>query len=729
MAGKQNKVRHEGLADVELRSAIEPILKNDPIARLGYLVAQQRGYDINAYAQNPRAVMNIAGQYAPPGAENLFAEKLAKQGVKDDPSKHRINYATGMNTAAGAGLLKEHPDARRERTEDMVTLAHELRHAGMEYLRERGDVQDPFSSKEEAFVGSRDKALVGAAQKERIPGYDTSKLPSERTRDTLRNKFDANEINALADERLRQLGAPPVAPYQEPSFLGDIKNYFRSGDLMQEQPRHAGTAAELASKGRYGDTMLVHMNPIEVDALSKMSPTGQLTINPDTGQPEAFLPLLAAMAASWMAPVGWGAAAAGLGSFAGSLAQGDDFDKALMGGVMSFGLGSVLNAAGGLSDAATSATSATGGLNDIGATGFMGEHANEFAGLASQANTVTPYAGVGGFAPGANNIGATASMGPDDINAFADDLGSGYAPQANTVAPYPPNVGAPRTGGGFQDFGKSAIDKWNALPPAVGPETVNPAYDKMDLTDKFGYLKKQGWGQSFNNAVTGNPIGTAALGVGAMGGGLDTFVDGPQYDIPTNQLGKSYPSRPYKTSGVKRNFVGDPEGYRPGIDPERSYLDPIGTYQGFADGGKIAPLQELQPESPDQALLMQQLQQNPIIMGAVAAITGQHPEPQKAIQAFIQKYGPEKFSELRQQVIAEQSVAQRSASGLGGMIQGPGTGTSDSIPAQITQGGQPVEEIRVANGEYIMPKATVDKLGESNLDQIVAATNGRPANR
>lgn len=707
MAGKQNKVRHEGLADVELRSAIEPILKNDPIARLGYLVAQQRGYDINAYAQNPREVMNIAGQYAPPRAENLFAEELAKQGVKDDPSKHRINYATGMNTAAAADLLKEYPDARRERTEDMVTLAHELRHAGMEYLRERGDVQDPFSSKEEAFVGSRDKALVGAAQKERIPGYDTSKLPSERTRDTLRNKFDANEINALADERLRQLGAPPVAPYQEPSFLGDIKNYFRSGDLMQEQPRHAGTAAELASKGRYGDTMLVHMNPIEVDALSKMSPTGQLTINPDTGQPEAFLPLLAAMAASWMAPVGWGAAAAGLGSFAGSLAQGDDFDKALMGGVLSFGLGSVLNAAGGLPDAATSATGAlpADALGNEALTGAFGGY--PAPGLTDS---------VGGFAPGA-------SMGPDDFNAFGDDLGSVWAQPANTVVP--PGGG----GGGFQDFGKSAIDKWNALPPAVGPETVNPAYDKMDLTDKFGYLKKQGWGQSFNNAVTGNPIGTAALGVGAMGGGLDTFVDGPQYDIPTNQLGKSYPSRPYKTSGVKRNFVGDPEGYRPGIDPERSYLDPIGTYQGFADGGKIAPLQELQPESPDQALLMQQLQQNPIIMGAVAAITGQHPEPQKAIQAFIQKYGPEKFSELRQQVIAEQSVAQRSASGLGGMIQGPGTGTSDSIPAQITQGGQPVEEIRVANGEYIMPKATVDKLGESNLDQIVAATNGRPANR
>ena len=51
-------------------------------------------------------------------------------------------------------------------------------------------------------------------------------------------------------------------------------------------------ANQLASRGRYGDTMMVHMNPIEVDALAQLSPTGQLTTNPDTGQPEAFLPLL-----------------------------------------------------------------------------------------------------------------------------------------------------------------------------------------------------------------------------------------------------------------------------------------------------------------------------------------------------------------------------------------------------------------------------------------------------
>ena len=45
----------------------------------------------------------------------------------------------------------------------------------------------------------------------------------------------------------------------------------------------------VAAQGRYGDTMLLHVNPIEVEALAKNMP---ITVNPETGQPEAFLPLL-----------------------------------------------------------------------------------------------------------------------------------------------------------------------------------------------------------------------------------------------------------------------------------------------------------------------------------------------------------------------------------------------------------------------------------------------------
>jgi len=44
----------------------------------------------------------------------------------------------------------------------------------------------------------------------------------------------------------------------------------------------------LSEQGRHGDTELVHMSKAEVGALQRLSPTGRLTTNPDTGLPEAF---------------------------------------------------------------------------------------------------------------------------------------------------------------------------------------------------------------------------------------------------------------------------------------------------------------------------------------------------------------------------------------------------------------------------------------------------------
>jgi len=138
----------------------------------------------------------------------------------------------------------------------------------------------------------------------------------------------------------------------------------------------------------------------------------------------------------------------------------------------------------------------------------------------------------------------------------------------------------------------------------------------------------------------------------------------------------------------------------------------------YAEGG---PIEHSQSQEP-----------SPIVTNAVAAIRGQHPEPQLAIQAFIQVYGPEKYAMLREQVINADNADQRQGSGLGaienigGAIQGPGTGTSDSIPGQIVQDGQPVEEIRVSDGEYILPKAMVDAAGgEEKLDQIRHQVTGK----
>ena len=124
---------------------------------------------------------------------------------------------------------------------------------------------------------------------------------------------------------------------------------------MNMQPPLKRTANQLAQRGRFGDTQLVHMNPAEVSGLAAMSPTGQLTINPDTGQPEAFLPMLAPLLAPMIgSTLGTAALGGTLGAgLAGALGSGlatwaatGDFEKGLIGGVTGFGLGKVFGAAG-----------------------------------------------------------------------------------------------------------------------------------------------------------------------------------------------------------------------------------------------------------------------------------------------------------------------------------------------------------------------------------------------
>ena len=77
-------------------------------------------------------------------------------------------------------------------------------------------------------------------------------------------------------------------------------------------------ANDMASRGRGQDSMLVHMTPHEVAGLQAlaMKHGGSLTINPDTGLPEAgflssILPALAGFALNAFAP-GLGTAVGGM---------------------------------------------------------------------------------------------------------------------------------------------------------------------------------------------------------------------------------------------------------------------------------------------------------------------------------------------------------------------------------------------------------------------------------
>ena len=70
----------------------------------------------------------------------------------------------------------------------------------------------------------------------------------------------------------------------------------------------------VAAQGRYGDSMLMHVNPNEVKGLAQL---GALSLNPSTGLPEAFslrdiLPIVASIAGGMIGGPAGSALASGL---------------------------------------------------------------------------------------------------------------------------------------------------------------------------------------------------------------------------------------------------------------------------------------------------------------------------------------------------------------------------------------------------------------------------------
>ena len=137
--------------------------------------------------------------------------------------------------------------------------------------------------------------------------------------------------------------------------------------MNQQQYPLEGIAEQLASQGRYGDTMLMHVNPAEVEGIAALVPGGQLPRNPMTGQPEAFIgmilgmlakPLLTKGVAALGAKAGAGALGTALTGLAGSsaamtgitsglieTARTGDIKKGFTSGLMGAGIGKALGAA------------------------------------------------------------------------------------------------------------------------------------------------------------------------------------------------------------------------------------------------------------------------------------------------------------------------------------------------------------------------------------------------
>ena len=201
-----------------------------------------------------------------------------------------------------------------------------------------------------------------------------------------------------------RMGAVEFNPYSGIPQARGVAAVAEGGSI-NEAPL-SPMADELASRGRYGDSMLLHVRPDELQGLASL---GTLTINPDTGLPEAFsfkslLPAVGAIAGSVLlgpafAPI-FGSAfgvgiGAGLGSFAGGLVAGQKPGQAALGGLISGATAGFMQGfAPGLEGTAPGLDAAGGsGITNINPANFV-----EGAGAANPAIAL-PGAMVGGTTP------------------------------------------------------------------------------------------------------------------------------------------------------------------------------------------------------------------------------------------------------------------------------------------------------------------------------------------
>ena len=346
-------------------------------------------------------------------------------------------------------------------------------------------------------------------------------------------------------------------------------------------------AAKVAAKGRYGDTMLVHMNPVEVAMMHEASPTG-LTINPDTGQPEAFLPMLGALAGGYIGSTygmfgiaaGLGAASlgAGLGSFTGHLLQGDDVGRAALGGLttgaMSYGLGSLFDAT---AAAASESISPYSAVANVGSGEIPTHMAGEFISPEQVlANTGSPDILSSMMSTGPAPFGSTVASPATASYAFGENLSRGLSPAVPVGVPLIVEPAIP-----------SGTPTVSAQVDAIVDAANRPDSGYFDLI-----------GQGWDKMTTPQQLALGAGGIGTLAGYSPLSATDPtnQAQIPAPEeaewIDEQFPTT--------RTLEYPPSSYRPGIDSEWPYFTPINrprntaaqgglVGRGFARGGTIGP--------------------------------------------------------------------------------------------------------------------------------------------
>jgi len=529
------------------------------------------------------------------------------------------------------------------------------------------------------------------------------------------------------------------------------------------------TAQGIASLGRYGDDLIVHMNQEELQglqALAKQHGTS-LTINPDTGMPEAFklgkvfkavLPIAAGFA---LGPGGFGlfsspimaglAVGATTGILTGDLGQGLMAGLGAYGG---FGMGDTLakmgaTTAGGMTPTMTAnVTQAATGAPLVGASSqfispFTPQGIAGGAGLGvgtvggGAANAITNQA-VNASLSGANSL---ANAGAAPISGFAKSYEGvknlfspgGYDQLKNVlgteVAATPDKIQNVSLGG------QSGTITTPGTPATIKPATNMDVIKKIGMPVAGALLQGVEPSDFYEDTITPQEKQSyEQTGVDAMGRPTYGYVKASGFNpYRTLNLGgpsplnlgaptKSYATGGTIQSGGIRDIYGTPDN-QPTISPGLSgfglgrlnnlageqALDKAKTL-GYADGGDVGMnLDKLPTLNVNTG--MQSYTTPESFMRAF--YTGNMPfnrlGPIGSLYNYTMK-GELKDGSTIGENLYNEMMKSRTRMAKGGYLDGAGDGMSDSIPATI-EGKQPA---RLADGEFVVPADVVSHLGNGS---------------
>ena len=312
----------------------------------------------------------------------------------------------------------------------------------------------------------------------------------------------------------------------------------------------AQQAKNVASAGRMGDTTLLHLNRYELNGIASMMP---LTINPDTGYAEAFLPALAI-------PILMGALAGGGSSAISGGGMGDIAKGALVGGAIggvTGGIGSALAPAA--SGAAGGTTAGVGAGTGAGAAGAGG---GVIAGSApaAGATATAPVSGMAGAGSGVGGFGGNAGgfMGqaaaPTGGGGIMDFVGKNK--MALAAAGVPAAMSMLGGSGGSAPKKKDPKDakRYTASRDYRGGQAPSPTGVERDYFSNMRYNRipfAHGGMVYAGGGMVGGKMGLG--GAGGFGGGAAPASSAPS---PTTYGSPDYANLGFDTSGIKAASVG-----------------------------------------------------------------------------------------------------------------------------------------------------------------------------